>query len=104
MNSTFCYYDKRGTHNISYVSFKEDPSRQEVNRYGYIKMYNTSSLPKPDKKPSTITVTSTGFPESLSWDDFATPVENWQLKYVDKITGVGGKSFCNWVCGGLYYA
>lgn len=104
MNSTFCYYDKRGTHNISYVSFKEDPSRQEVNRYGYIKMYNTSSLPKPDEKPSTITVTSTGFPESLSWDDFATPVENWQLKYVDKITGVGGKSFCNWVCGGLYYA
>jgi hypothetical protein len=45
---------------------------------------------------------SVGFPDSIGWDEFATPVENWQLKYIDKVTGVGGKNFCNWVCGGFY--
>lgn len=71
------------------------------NRYGYIKLYNKTqkaSLSGIDK----INITSTGYPDSLNWDDFATGVENWQLKYVDHVTGVGGKNFCNWVCGGMY--
>jgi hypothetical protein len=97
-----CYYEEGMGHNMSDVSFEDDQKRQNPNRYGYIKMYNTSAL--PNGKPSDIKITSTGFPDSLGWDDFATPVEAWQLKYVDKVTGIGGKSFCNWVCGGMYYA
>lgn len=96
------YYEEGSEHNMSDVPFESDQKRQNPNRYGYIKMYNTNVL--PDGKPSDIEITSTGFPDSLSWDDFATSVEAWQLKYVDKVTGIGGKSFCNWVCGGMYYA
>lgn len=103
-----CYYRES---NKTYVDlsdgadFKQTWGKENSQRYEYIKMYNIDDIDDiPSPKPDKIEITSTGFPESLGWDDFATPVENWQLKYVDKVTGVGGKSFCNWVCGGLYYA
>jgi len=49
-----------------------------------------------------IDITSVSFPEQLGWDDFATPKEEWEPICFDKVTGVGGRNFCNWVCGGLY--
>lgn len=108
-----CYYlenkqGNRGNDNKLHMDFsgssdfKERWGKDDPNRYEYIKLYNQTQI--PIGKPDTIEITSTGFPDTLNWDDFATPVENWQLKYIDKVTGVGGRNFCNWICGGLYYA
>lgn len=100
-----CYYRRESVPGMDFSGssdFKERYGKNNPNRYEYIKLYNQIQI--PDGKPNKIEITSTGFPDTLNWDDFATPVENWQLQYVDKVTGVGGKNFCNWVCGGLYYA
>ena len=49
-------------------------------------------------------ITSISFPQSLSWNDFADAKEEWNLTYVDKVTAVGGRNYCNWVSGGLFGA
>lgn len=48
-------------------------------------------------------VNAISFPETLNWDDFATPqAEKFQLVYSDKVSAIGGKNFVNWVCGGMF--
>ena len=107
--TTACYYrkfdDERPPYFYQDGDFKDVWGKKDSCRYEYIKMYNVNDVPtRSSEQSEQIKITSTGFPESLSWDDFATPVENWQLKYSDKVTGIGNRSFCNWVCGGLYNA
>lgn len=55
--------------------FKESWGKANPNRYGYIKLYTSGSI--PTGKPAEIKVTSTGYPDSLNWDDFATSAEQW---------------------------
>ena len=107
--TTACYYrkfdDERPPYFYQDGDFKDVWGKKDSCRYEYIKMYNVNDVPtRSSEQSEQIKITSTGFPESLSWDDFATPVENWQLKYSDKVTGIGNRSFCNWVCGGIYNA
>ena len=97
-----CYYtDDTLVANLSGSSdFKERHTGNDSNRFQYIKLYNKHNI--QNKPQNGIKITSVGYPDSINWDDFATPVENWQLKYIDHVTGIGGRNFCNWVCGGLY--
>lgn len=68
-------------------------------RYGYIKLYNNIDLPDTFEISK---VKSIGFPNTLDWDDFATPSETYQLTYTDKVCAVGGTNFVNWVSNGIY--
>lgn len=99
-----CYYYRNPS---SYVDggsaqFKETylPKVNANDRYAYVKLYGLTDI--SDK--SSVDIKSIGFPESLSWDDFADAKETYTLKYTDKLTTVGGKNFCNWVSGGMYGA
>lgn len=72
----------------------------------YIKLYNNVQLPLlyygQDSNVKSYKISSTGFPDTLSWDDFASPQEQYQLKYIDKVCAVGGANFVNWVSNGVY--
>lgn len=80
--------------------FERDYQDSQASRYSYIKLYKDTAINSAFKQPNTIT--SVGFPETLSWDSFATAEEEYKLSYVDKVTAIGGKNFVNWVCNGLY--
>ena len=72
----------------------------------YIKLYKNVQLPSlyygQDNNVKSYKISSTGFPDTLSWDDFASPQEQYQLKYIDKVCAVGGANFVNWVSNGVY--
>lgn len=98
------YYKRTGNENnllLDQDSFLTDYYNSESNRYSYIKLYKYQRLGQ-SVQHETDEITSVGFPETLSWDSFATPVEEYQTQYSGKITSVGSKSFVNWVCNGLY--
>ena len=68
--------------------------------FSYSKLYYSKDI-LPDS--AEYEIQSTGFPETLNWDDFATPQsEKFQLIYPDKVTAIGGKNFTNWVCGSMF--
>lgn len=52
-------------------------------------------------------ITDVAFPDDLNWDDFATQTTvdnkvNWSLTYIDKITSIGTKQYCNWATNGAF--
>lgn len=98
-----CYYNKFSGNQLVDLGgsedFKDRWNKGNATRYEYIKLYNQKSI---NYTGSDIEITSTAYPDSLAWDDFATSADNWQLRYSDHVTGIGGKNFCNWVCGGMY--
>lgn len=87
------------------VSFENEEDFKERfydtdKRFAYSKLYYTRPAGCENKQYN---INSIGFPDTLNWDDFASPqAENFQLIYTDKVCAVGGKNFVNWVCGGVY--
>lgn len=77
--------------------FEKNYKDAETGRYSYVKLYTSQNtdINKDD-------ITSVGFPETLSWDSFATAEEHYNLIYTGKVTAIGGKNFVNWVCNGVY--
>lgn len=72
--------------------------KYKPNRYTYTKLYKKSGTIQQD----TANITQTAFPDTLGWDDFASNEEEYKLKYVDRVTAIGGKNFVNWVSNGLF--
>ena len=77
--------------------FNDEFRAKSAGRHSYIKMYSKINVNKDSYK-----IQSTGFPDTLSWDDFASPQEQYQLTYIDKVCAVGGTNFTNWVANGIY--
>lgn len=95
------YYHKVTDSTISFYpeGFERNYQDSESSRYSYVKLYNKNGL---SELLTPVEVNSVGFPETLSWDSFATAEEKFKLQYPDKVTAIGGKNFVNWVCNGLY--
>lgn len=87
-------------------AFNTEFREKSAGRYSYIKMYDHTNLPSwcydNNGKIKTYKIESTGFPDTLSWDDFASSKEEYQLKYIDKVCAVGSTNFVNWVSNGVY--
>lgn len=94
IDSSYTSFDFRGGDESEENWFNLDKT------FSYAKLYyGKNTLPETTEHE----IDSVGFPETLSWDDFATPqAEKFQLIYPDKVTAIGGKNFTNWVCGSIY--
>lgn len=94
------YYINRDNLHDTYLNndlFNDEFRAKSAGRHSYIKMYGKTNVEETAYK-----IQSIGFPDTLSWDDFASPQEQYQLKYIDKVCAVGGTNFTNWVSNGLY--
>jgi hypothetical protein len=97
------YYFGRNLDGHTVVESAEDTfddwysDKYNPNRYSYMKMYGSDEVTE-----DVANITQTAFPDTLGWDDFASNEEEYKLKYVDRVTAIGGKNFVNWVCNGLY--
>lgn len=71
-----------------------------ASRHSYIKLYNHTDI--NENIDDVYKIKSIGFPDTLNWDEFASPAEQYQLQYISKVCSVGGANFTNWVANGLY--
>lgn len=105
MYDTILSYYKKTSDTDQYInldqdSFVTDIYNADSNRYSYIKLYNYRDLNQ--EQYSNDSITSVGFPETLSWDSFATNDDDYHITYPGKITQIDTRTFVNWVCNGLY--